>query len=227
MVLYLFDIDGTILLTGGAGTHAINQVMLARHGIDNAMDGVSAAGKTDSIILDEIFRARLGRAAERHELDALIEEYVPALEAAFALTGPFNIMPHVYEILDWLEARDDVTLGIATGNVQGGARAKLLHIDVWHRFAFGGYGDDAEDRAGLVARAIERGREHVGADVPEDRIVVVGDTPRDVEAARACGVPVVAVATGSSSAEKLRGCGPTAVLETLAELPAWHQSRYG
>lgn len=227
MILYLFDIDGTILLTGGAGRVAINEIFARHHDVDDAMAGVSAAGKTDAIIFDEIFQRRLGRPATSADIDALLADYVPELEAAIAASPRFNIMPHVFETLAWLEQRDEVSLGIATGNVLGGAKAKLAHIDVWHRFAFGGYGDDAEDRAGLVARAIERGREHVGERVPPDRIVVVGDTPRDVSAARACGVVVLAVATGSCSHEELLATEPDAVFHTLAELPDWHTARFG
>jgi phosphoglycolate phosphatase-like HAD superfamily hydrolase len=226
MPLYLFDIDGTILLSGGAGYRALNAIFSRRYGIDDATQGIRAGGKTDPGILREMFERSLGRGPREDETASILDEYVPLLAEELPNSDAFRTMPHVFEVLDYLEQKPPVVLGIATGNVQGGARAKLEHIGLWDRFAIGGYGDDNEDRAKLVERAIERGREHAGRAFSSDEIVVVGDTPRDVAAARACGIRVVTVATGQASSDELGACDPDASFETLAELPAWHEATF-
>lgn len=220
-MIYLFDIDGTLLLTGGAGSRALDRVFRDRYGIDGAMAAIRAGGKTDDNIVREIFETRLGRAPEPGEVGAVLEEYVPRLRAELAADVGFRIMPRVAEALAFLtEAR--VVLGIATGNIRVAAEAKLDRARLRHHFATGGYGCDDADRTGLVRAAIGRARAHAGCgdDVP---IVVVGDTTRDVVAARACGVQVVAVATGSQSHAELAAAEPDAVLGTLAELPDCHR----
>jgi phosphoglycolate phosphatase-like HAD superfamily hydrolase len=226
-VIYLFDIDGTILLTGGAGAVAINEVFSERYGLEGSMDHIRAGGKTDPLIVHEIFVTRLNREPEPGEIDAIIDDYVPRLRTEIGRSANFRTMPSVFDVLDFLGAQSDVHLGIATGNVREGARAKLDHIDLWDRFPFGGFGDDAADRPGLVQRAIDRGRAHAGEDLPTERIVIVGDTVRDVTAAQACDARVLAVATGSVDRPTLEASGPTATFDTLAELPAWHQAFAG
>ena len=223
-MLYLFDIDGTLLLTGGAGTRAINRLFGDRYGVDGAMDGIDPGGKTDPGIFTEIFVDRVGREPEAGELDALLDAYVPMLEAELVDAPRFRIMPWAVECVRWLEGEGRVTLGIATGNVRAAARAKLKRIDLHETFAFGGFGCDSGDRAVLVARAIERAAEHAGRSFPGDEVIVVGDTVRDIDAARACGVRVLAVATGSTSRDDLAAAAPDAVFDTLEDLPSWHQS---
>ncbi|WP_428266624.1 HAD family hydrolase [Haliangium sp.] len=224
-MLYLFDIDGTLLLSGGAGSAALDAVFAERYGIDGAMDAVSPGGKTDPVILTEIFESRLGRRPTEAEIEAVLVAYVPHLIAAVTRSTGYRLMPAVHETLDFLGDQDGVVLALATGNIRRAAQAKLDRAGLWERFAVGGFGDDSADRAVLVQHAIERGRRHAGVAYSEAEIVVVGDTVRDIEAARACGVRVVAVATGSVPAEALAAEAPDAVFETLAELPAWHRAQ--
>ena len=218
-ILYLFDVDGTLLRAGGAGSRAIDEVFRARYGLDRAMDGIDPGGRTDPWILGEIFTAKLGRAPADGEIDAVLADYVPALVRALAAAPQFRVLPHVVEVLDWLGARGGVHLGVATGNVEPGARAKLDRGGLGDRFAFGGYGCDSAVRAELVARAIARGVAVAGS---AERVVVVGDTVHDVAAARACGAHVVAVATGTQSRAALEAAAPDAVMDTLEGLPDWH-----
>lgn len=225
MILYLFDIDGTILLTGGAGSRAINDIFLRRYGVDDAMRTIDPGGKTDPLIFGEIFEGRLGRPPDDDEIDDILDEYVPLLEREIAASERFHTMPAAVETVTYLSGRADVTLGIATGNVRGAARAKLQHIDLWDVFEFGGFGCDSADRGELVARAIERAHNGDRSFDP-DHIVVVGDTVRDIAAARACGVQALAVSTGSTSRETLAAADPDQVFETLAELPRWHEARF-
>lgn len=218
-VLYLFDIDGTLLHAHGSGRDAFDAVMLERHGIANASEGIRYGGKTDPQIIDEIFVARLGRRATDDERAAFVDAYIPRLHALLASHG-VQVLDGVVDTLQYLTAQP-VRLGIATGNVRAGADAKLGAARLASWFDCGGYGCDSAVRAELVARAIQRGRQ--GRDVSE--VIVVGDTIHDIAAARACSARVVAVATGSDSAEALAGAD--AVLATMTELPAWHAARFG
>ncbi len=216
-MLYLFDIDGTLLLSGGAGARALEGAFAARFGIAGAMAGVQLGGKTDPNIVEEVFLARLGRRPTAQEIDDILDLYLPLLRAELAAAANFRLMPSVVETLDHLAGLDGVRIGLATGNIRAGAQAKLERAGLWHRFELGGFACDHRDRDRLVARAIER----AGA-VSPDRVVVVGDTPFDIAAARACGARVLAVATGSVTRDALAACQPDAVFDTLAELPAWH-----
>lgn len=219
MRVLLFDIDGTLLLTGGAGTRAINKVFRDRYGLADAMRGVRAGGKTDPMILQEIFQGRLGRTAEMDEIRAIIDVYEPLLEIELARAEGFRVMPGAIEIVRGLvcqSAQSGWSLGLATGNTSRAARHKLARIGLWECFRFGGFGDDAAERAALVAIAIQR----AGAVDPAD-VLVIGDTPFDVLAARACGAQVIVLPTGSYTRAELEACNPDAVLDTLHELPGY------
>jgi phosphoglycolate phosphatase-like HAD superfamily hydrolase len=221
VILYLFDIDGTLLHAHGSGKGAFDAVMDEHHGIANASNGIRYGGKTDPQIIDEIFEARLGRRATPDEHAAFVASYLPRLHAMLT-EGGVQVLDGVLDTLRFLAARaDTVRLGVATGNVRAGAQAKLAAagLDSW--FDCGGYGCDSPRRGELVARAIERGRE--GRNVRE--VVVVGDTIHDIAAARACNATVVAVATGADPADKLAHAD--AVLSSMTLLPAWHAARFG
>lgn len=222
-MLYLFDIDGTLLWTGGAGGRAIDTVFARRYQLTRAMSRIDAGGKTDPLIVEEIFLTRLRRRPTAGEIDKIIADYERELRAELARATSFRLLPGAAEILEHLGGLDGVQLGIATGNTRNGARAKLEHAGLWHHFSFGGFGCDSRDRHVLVATAIERAESAAGRPWPRTSIVVVGDTVRDIEAARACGVRVVAVATGRPSRAELEAAGPDATLDGLAELVDWHR----
>jgi phosphoglycolate phosphatase-like HAD superfamily hydrolase len=223
--LYLFDIDGTILLSGGASSRALERVFFERYGVRRGFEGISAAGKTDPMILGEMFAVHLGRAPQPEEVEFLLAEYIPHLRRELATSPGFHLMPHVPEILDYLARRGDVMLGIATGNVRLAAQAKLERAGLWERFALGGYGCDYPERARLVARAIERAVETAGRQFAREEVVVIGDTQFDVAAARACGVRAVAVATGPGiDRAKLAAAEPDVLLNDLSELAAWMEA---
>lgn len=219
-VLYLFDIDGTLLHAHGSGREAFDAVFAEHHGIANASEGIRYGGKTDPQIVDEIYAARLGRTASKEEHAAFIAAYLPKLRALL-VENRVHVLAGVEDALAFLAARREVVLGVATGNVREGADAKLAAAQLQAWFELGGYGSDSHVRAELVAKAAERGR--AGRDVRE--VVVVGDTIHDIAAARACGATVCAVATGSDTADALAHAD--AVFATLAELPDWHAKRFG
>lgn len=219
-VLYLFDIDGTLLHAKGSGRDAFDAVFAERHGVMRASDGIRYGGKTDPALVAEIYRARLGRAPTADETTSFLDAYIPRLRAQLAEQG-VEVLGGVVETLEALAARPGVVLAVATGNIRAGADAKLAaaRLDTW--FSFGGYGCDSHVRAKLVERAIERGRERTAV----TEVVVVGDTIHDIAAARACNATVCAVATGPDPADRLGDAD--AVFESMAELPAWHARRFG
>jgi len=214
--LVLFDIDGTLVLTGGAGMRAMNRACAAIAARPDALDGIPVAGRTDRIILADVV-ARLGRAIDDSLLEDLRARYIANLgeEIARPGSGVKAVMPGIRDLLDALERRPDVFVGLLTGNFEAGARIKLGYFDLWRYFRCGAYGDDAADRNALVPFAVERA---VGCGMPEPAprdVLVVGDTPHDVACARAANAVAVGVATGSFSEHQLREAGADVVFRDL------------
>jgi phosphoglycolate phosphatase-like HAD superfamily hydrolase len=215
-VLYLFDIDGTLISGDGAGRRAFERACAELLGVDHALSGLKLDGMTDPLILEHVFRTRLQRAPEPGEARAILERYVSHLEPEVQRSA-YRVHDGVQEVLALLESRG-CAIGLATGNVRDGARIKLTRGELWHRFPFGGFGSDAGDRAELVRIGIARGRERLGARaLSRDQIVVIGDTPKDVAAAHAAGAWAVGVATGSHSLDELRASGADAAYPSLRE----------
>jgi phosphoglycolate phosphatase len=219
-IVYLFDIDGTLLHGKRSGRDALDAVFATLHGIERASEGIRFGGKTDPAIVDEIFGTKLGRAPTELERTACLDAYVPRVRAHLE-DGGVDVLPGVRDALSQLAARAEVRIGIATGNVRPGAEAKLAVAELAPFFSFGGYGCDSPVRAELVA--IARARGSAGFVVRE--VIVVGDTIHDIAAARACNATAVAVATGADPAEALAHAD--VVLASMAELPAWHAARFG
>jgi phosphoglycolate phosphatase len=216
--LILFDIDGTLVLTGGAGIRAMNRAGEAVLGIRNLLDGIPVSGRTDWIImhdalkqaghdLDESLFARMRDAHHRY----LREEIEQPGD------GVKDVMPGIRELLPALQSRDGMFLGLLTGNFVEAARIKLDHFDLWNYFRCGAFGDDAADRNALVPFAVERARECGLGSFEYADVVVIGDTPHDVACAAAVGALPVAVATGNFTIEQLRATGAPIVLEDLSD----------
>jgi phosphoglycolate phosphatase len=228
LILYLFDIDGTLLHAHGSGRAAFDAVFAEQHALTNASEGIRYGGKTDPQIVDEIFQARFGRRATTAEIDAFLDAYIPRLRGLLA-ANRVVVIDGVREALQALANTPGVVMGLATGNIKRGAYEKMVAADLTSWFepgdallgCVGGYGCDSAVRAELVARAIARGRER-GA---TGEVIVVGDTIHDISAARACHATVVAVTTGADPADKLAHADT--VMTSLAELPAWHAQRFG
>jgi phosphoglycolate phosphatase-like HAD superfamily hydrolase len=222
MKLVLFDIDGTLVLTGGAGVRAMNKACEELIGHCDALDGIPVAGRTDRIILHDALR-RIGRDLDEVLFAALRDRYLQRLQQEIDRPGRGvkGVMPGVRELLDELQQREDAFLGLLTGNFEAGARIKLGHFDLWTYFKYGAFGDDAADRNELVPFAVSRAR---ARGVPEPRprdVLVVGDTPHDVACALAVGATPVGVATGGFSVEQLRASGAEIVFEDLSEAAAF------
>ena len=214
-MMYLFDIDGTLIGGDGSGRRAFDRACLDCVGIAGALDHVLLDGMTDPLILDSVFAHHRNRAPTADEARAILDAYVTHLAGEVA-AGLYHVKPGVHETLDHLERRG-ATLGLATGNLEAGARIKLTRGDLWRRFAFGGFGSDAADRAELVRVAIARGSAIAGRSFVRDEIFVVGDTPRDVAAAHAAGARAVGIATGRFDVDELGAAGADDAHATMAD----------
>jgi phosphoglycolate phosphatase-like HAD superfamily hydrolase len=214
--ILLFDIDGTLVSTGGAGAVAWRQAFEELYGIPADIGEFTDAGMTDPDVGAKTFEAVMHREPTPRELAQLIQRRLEHLPEAVAESEGYRVLPGVPERLRQL-SRDGHLLGLITGNGDGAAHVKLARGDLNRWFTFGAYATAGVDRAGIVGRAVERGEAMLGCDVPNEDIFVVGDTPLDVSAAHAVGCTAIAVATGHFDADALRDAGAEHVLETLEE----------
>ncbi|MBS1880461.1 MAG: HAD family hydrolase [Actinobacteria bacterium] len=201
----LWDIDGTLLVTGGAGAVAWQRAFAERWGVEANIEEHTQAGMTDPEIAAIIFREVVGREGSPEERAAAIAGYVSHLEAAVAESGGYELMPGIEETLARLAA-EGVLQGLVTGNVEEAARIKLARADLNRFFGFGGFGSDASDRTEVTERALDRAAAD-GAPLDRAEAISVGDTPRDVEAGHGAGIRVVGVATGAYSVDQQREAG--------------------
>lgn len=176
--------------------------------------GFAYGGMTDRAIVRAATRAA-GRSDDAATLDGLLARYVGHLESELARTDRLRVLDGVHALLDALTAHAHVAVGLGTGNLEVGARLKLHRGGIWERFGFGGYGSDHEDRGRLLAAGVVRGAEKLGVRPEAARVVVIGDTPKDIRAAREIGARVIAVATGGFRVEELADAD--LVVGTLAD----------
>ena len=218
----LFDIDGTLLHGGGAGRRAVVRVFGEQFARREVFDDVRFHGMTDrAIVRGGLLRA--GLPADEAAIDAVCAAYLAALAEEVPRAADFRVMPGAAALLDALSARTGLAVGLGTGNLREGARIKLERAGLYHHFAFGGFGCDAEDRAELIRIGAERGARHVGRDLADCRVIVIGDTPKDVAAAQAIGARSLTVETSGFSAADLLAAGATwafADLTAAGVLPA-------
>ncbi|WP_437630482.1 HAD family hydrolase [Sorangium sp. So ce854] len=204
----LWDIDGTLLSTGGAGRRAMERAFDRVAGRRDACEAFSFAGMTDRAIIRAGFEA-VGREVTEDAIDALLAIYVELLAEEMAFAGDTRVHHGVLEALDAAARRARCAVGLGTGNVRAGAQAKLTRVGIYERFAFGGFGCDHERRDELLRIGAARGAARLGAPLEACRVVVIGDTPKDIAAAQAIGAESIAVATGTHAIEELEACGPT------------------
>ena len=220
--ILLFDIDGTLVSTGGAGAEAWKRAFDDLYGIPADIGEFTDAGMTDPDVGAKTFAAELHRRPTARELAQLIQRRLEHLPEAIAESEGYRVLPGVAKRLRQL-SRDGHLLGLITGNGDGAAAVKLARGDLNRWFTFGAYATAGVDRPGIVRRAVERGEAMLGANVPNHDIFVVGDTPLDIQAAHAVDCTAVAVATGHYDSAALREAGADHVLETLEqELPLNH-----
>ena len=210
----LFDIDGTLLSTGGAGARAWSRAFVELYGVAGDVERFSESGMTDPEVVRRTFVGTLGREADERELAQLIMRYLKRLPEEVEASPGYRLMPGVTRLLDEL-SEAGALLGLVSGNIEGAARIKIARGGLGRFFPFGGYGSDSADRASLTAVAIHRACTMHGHELDLTRVFVVGDTPHDVAAAHAAGAVSVAVATGGFSLHELRDAGADHVLPTL------------
>ena len=211
----LFDIDGTLVLTGGAGVRAMTRAFEELFTIPDAFRGIPMPGRTDAGILSH---AAAAHGVARGELARFPGVYLAHLATEVEKPGPRKgIMPGVRPLLDSLSNRSDVYLALLTGNYEDAARVKLEYFDLWRYFRCGAFGDDAPDRNSLLPKALDRIRQCGGPDAGPADVVVIGDTPLDVACAAAFGARSIAVATGSYDVDALRSTDADVVLSDLSD----------
>jgi phosphoglycolate phosphatase-like HAD superfamily hydrolase len=215
--LVLFDIDGTLCLSGGAGARALERALQELMNVNDGLSGIVLDGATDPAIMRAIF------AAQQLDFDPTLSErvlgrYLELLPDELAAGNGYRLMPGVAELLTQMSARE-IPMGLCTGNLVAGAQAKLHRGGIWAPFApphfGGGFGSDAEARSEIVRVAIARAEAYLGQSLRPDDVLIVGDTPRDVAAALQIGVPCLGVATGRTSDAQLLEAGATYAFPTL------------
>ena len=214
--LLLFDIDGTLIHSGGAGVHALKLTLAERFGIADDLDDIEIAGMTDSGIVVSILKKHRIPATNEN-IAAFLDSYVHFL--SFELPRrEGKLLPGVLELLEKLKSRPDLVLALLTGNVSRGAQLKLEHYGVWHFFEFGAFADDHQDRNQLGSFAVTRAKEKHGREFSATEIDVIGDTPRDITCGKAFGARTIAVATGTYSREELAEHQPDFLIDDLSDV---------
>jgi phosphoglycolate phosphatase-like HAD superfamily hydrolase len=205
----LFDIDGTLVSSSGTGRRALDRAFGAEHGRADACN-FNFDGMTDGSIVRQGLAA-IGAPISQPAVDAVLARYLEFLaeEVEQAPNESYRLHAGMRRAVETGLSTSGVAVGLGTGNVREGARIKLTRVDIYHCFRFGGFGSDADDRAVLVRRGAERGAEQLGLPVEECRVVVIGDTPKDIAAAQANQADSVGVATGRYSVDALRASGAT------------------
>jgi phosphoglycolate phosphatase len=216
----LFDIDGTLLVTGGAGAVAWQRAFRELHGIDANIREHTHAGMTDPEIAEIVFREVIGRDGSEAERAEAIGVYLSHLDDSVRESTGYRVMPGIEELLPRL-VEQGVLLGIVTGNIEAAAHIKLARAGLNRFFAFGGYGSDSRDRTELTRKGLERGGVVAGSPLDPAATIGVGDTPRDVAACHGAGIRVVGVATGNYTVEELHEAGADWSIETVeSDFPA-------
>jgi len=214
MRLVLFDIDGTLIDSGGAGVRSLNLAMKELFLLEDAFHGISMAGKTDTQIIKEGLRIH-GISADGN-VKSVVRAYLKYLQQEINNDGK-HVKPGIYGILDGLSLRKETGLGLLTGNLEAGAQIKLDPFGLNKYFSAGAFGSDDEDRNNLLPIAIRRFEELLHKKITPDNCIVVGDTPRDVECAHIYGAMCIGVATGPYTAEALYDAGADYILEDLSD----------
>jgi phosphoglycolate phosphatase len=224
MNICLLDIDGTLILTGGAGQTAFAQTLVADFGIPELRAAVTFAGRSDRAIAMDLFRHH-GVELSADNWNRFCTGYLSRLDAALA-AHQGHVLPGAAELVAKLARRDDVALGLLTGNVREGARRKLTYYGLWDSFPFGGFGDDHLERCDIAAAALAAAKLHLGGrttpptsngDGRQPNIIVIGDTPNDIACGRSIGALCVAVPTGHATAAELEHSMPDLIVNTLED----------
>ncbi len=215
--LILWDIDGTLIRSGGAGARALNRAFEDLYGMPNACDAVDWGGMTDPLIVDILIDFHFRRPATAEDREKTLAGYLSYLPEEIAAAPEYRVLPGVEAAVKAMHGSRDYHQGLGTGNLEEGGRIKLARADLGKYFEWGGFASDHDKRAELIRIGIEKGRRAAGTEIPLSRTVIIGDTLRDIDAARACGAKVVAVATGAKELHELEAGKPDLLVEDLGK----------
>src|SRR5216110_3538554 len=214
--LLLFDIDGTLIHSGGAGVHALKSAFKERFGVADDLHDIEIAGMTDSSIVISILNKHKIPPTNEN-MSAFLDSYVHFLSLELPRRKG-KLLPGVLELLQRLKSRPHLLLALLPGNVSRGAQLKLEHYGVWHFFEFGAFADDHQDRNRLGRFARTRAKEKHGCEFAASEIDVIGDTPRDIACGKAFGARTIAVATGTWSHDELAKYQPDFLIDDFSDV---------
>jgi len=218
--LILWDIDGTLIVSHGAGIRAMERGLTKRFGVTCDLRQIDWAGRTDSWITGEVFR-HVGLPDTPQNRHDYLEAYLELLPIELKSGQQGRVLPGVLELLQTLQARPDVAQGLLTGNLRRGAELKLTHYQVWHFFEFGAFADDSPRRNDLGPHALRRAKEKHAVDFDPRHTFIIGDTPHDIECGKVIGARTIGVATGRHSVEELLAHAPTAAFRDFSDTAAF------
>lgn len=218
--LILWDIDGTIIVSHGAGVRAMEKALTKRFGVKCDLSQIDWAGRTDSWITGEVFRYT-GLPDTPQNTHDYLEAYLELLPLELRDGPQGEVLPGVLELLETFHHHKEVAQGLLTGNLKRGAEFKLTHFKVWHYFEFGAFADDSSLRNDLGPHALRRAKDRHAVEFPPDRTFIIGDTPHDIECGKVIGARTIAVATGKFTVAELAAHQPTAVFENFADTAAF------
>jgi len=224
MTILLFDIDGTLIRSGGAGKAAMEGALREEFGVAEIIDGVPFSGRTDLAIIHDLL-ALHGVEPTPAQCQRMLAAYLKLLPESLQANQGVEL-PGVRKLLEHLQNVPHVSVGLLTGNIRDGARCKLGHFDLWHFFAFGGFADGLSNRDDVARFALAEAGRHTGRSIEPVNVWVIGDTPLDVKCARAIGAKAVAVATGWHAIDELHNSGADHVLADLSD-PAVLRAAWG
>ena len=216
--LLLWDIDGTLIASGGAGMRALQCALRTVFGVDGSLADIDFAGRTDTWIMRAVLE-KFSLPPTPENFARFFDAYIAALPAE--LHNPQAcVLPGVREILRAAASHGAIAQGLLTGNMRRGAQVKLAHHGLWEHFDFGAFGDDSEFRNDLGPHAVRRALDRHGIHFPADNVWVIGDTPHDIACGQSIGARTLAVGTGGASLDRLRAHAPTAAVPDLADTEA-------
>lgn len=219
MRLFLFDVDGTLVTARGAGRRAVIRALRAVYGATGAAETYDFRGKTDPRIVSDLMgEAGLSPEEIALGLPAFYARYTEELSAEIGGGQQVALMPGIAELVRRLSDDPGAVLGLLTGNIEAGARIKLAPTGLWPYFRLGAYGSDDADRFRLPAVALQRAQALLRRPIPPGEVLVIGDTPLDIDCARAFGAVAVAVTTGQHGVEELAACHPDFLFPDLSDV---------